>query len=68
MKRAVLQGVHDMCMFEPRGAWPAGAPLESQIAREDLAMLHFEVETRIRNIFASSLVAYFDVDIQIHND
>merc|ERR1712050_521525 len=31
VKRAVLQGVHDMCMFEPRGTWPAGSAPTSQI-------------------------------------
>lgn len=31
VKRAVLQGVHDMCMFEPRGAWPSDAELKSEI-------------------------------------
>eukprot|EP00929_Paragymnodinium_shiwhaense_P084393 TRINITY_DN45117_c0_g1_i1.p1 TRINITY_DN45117_c0_g1~~TRINITY_DN45117_c0_g1_i1.p1 ORF type:complete len:552 (-),score=86.68 TRINITY_DN45117_c0_g1_i1:379-1950(-) len=31
LKRAVLQGVHDMAMMEPRGVWPADAPFESQL-------------------------------------
>lgn len=31
VSRAVLQGVHDMCMFEPRGVWPDGAPPRSDI-------------------------------------
>lgn len=26
VKRGVLQGVHDMCIFEPRGAWPSELP------------------------------------------
>lgn len=31
LKRAVLQGVHDLCEFEPRGPWPSGEPPRSQI-------------------------------------
>lgn len=31
IRRAVLQGVHDMCQFEPRGDWPADLPPKSQI-------------------------------------
>lgn len=31
VKRAVLQGVHDMCMFEPRGVWPANTQEKSEM-------------------------------------
>mmetsp|Transcript_81335 Transcript_81335/g.226003 ORF Transcript_81335/g.226003 Transcript_81335/m.226003 type:complete len:436 (-) Transcript_81335:49-1356(-) len=31
LKRAVMQGVHDMCQFQPRGRWPAGEPPVSQL-------------------------------------
>jgi len=31
IKRAVLQGVHDLCQFEPRGQWPEGEVMQSQI-------------------------------------
>jgi len=31
VKRAVLQGVHDLCQFEPRGLWPASQPIRSEI-------------------------------------
>lgn len=30
-RRAVLQGVHDLCLFEPRGPWPPEATPKSQI-------------------------------------
>mmetsp|Transcript_68966 Transcript_68966/g.175277 ORF Transcript_68966/g.175277 Transcript_68966/m.175277 type:complete len:82 (+) Transcript_68966:1-246(+) len=31
LKRAVLQGIHDMCEFEPRGPWPADQEPKSQL-------------------------------------
>lgn len=31
IKRAVLQGVHDLCQFEPRGIWPEDQPKKSQL-------------------------------------
>ena len=31
LKQAVLQGVHDMCEFEPRGDWPEGKEPLSQL-------------------------------------
>merc|ERR1712217_211980 len=31
LKRAAMQGVHDMCLFEPRGPWPADEPPMSQL-------------------------------------
>jgi len=31
LKRAVLQGVHDLCQFEPRGQWPSDEAPKSHI-------------------------------------
>eukprot|EP00927_Polykrikos_kofoidii_P057049 TRINITY_DN5115_c0_g2_i1.p1 TRINITY_DN5115_c0_g2~~TRINITY_DN5115_c0_g2_i1.p1 ORF type:complete len:534 (+),score=104.33 TRINITY_DN5115_c0_g2_i1:234-1835(+) len=31
LKRAVMQGVHDMCMLEPRGGWPSDSPFVSEL-------------------------------------
>ncbi|CAJ1417185.1 unnamed protein product [Effrenium voratum] len=31
LRQAVLQGVHDMCEFEPRSDWPSAAPTRSQL-------------------------------------
>jgi len=31
IKRSAMQGVHDMCMFQPRGVWPAEMPHRSEL-------------------------------------